>query len=703
MPTTILTVQNLAKQYITDEIFADITFSVASGERVGLVGVNGAGKSTLLRIIAGIERADRGSIILARNLRLTYLAQEAAAAAALGGVGDDSSVRQVAMAAFAELLARRDQLERLADQMGRTQGAELDELIAEYERESHHFETAGGYEYETRLEQVLTGLGFGRAELDMPLSHLSGGQKTRVALARALLAEPDLLLLDEPTNHLDLAALEWLEHFLRGWQGAVLVVSHDRYFLDKTTTRTLDLAFGRLEDYPAPYQRYLGLRQERLERRLVEFEAQQEMIARTEEFIRRYKAGQRSKEARGRASRLSRVERLERPREPAKLKLALQTDLRSGRTVLATTEMRIGYSGVTGETRLIDTPELEVIRGARVGLLGPNGSGKSSLLKTLIGDLAPLAGSFQFGTNVKPGYYAQAHEGLASNKDVIGTIMTARSMSEEAARTFAARFLFEGDDVYKSVGVLSGGERSRLALAVLTLSTANFLILDEPTNHLDITAREALEVVLTDFAGTILFVSHDRYFIDRIASELWVVEAGRLTTHLGHYTDYVESKGRSSESPLSPTGPVTAPGPIAASRSPSAGPTSRPAVGHPPTNQPGASIAGAGQANQPTTGASGDGLDRRAAELAIRTQQRTLRDQQRRLTAVETEIEQLEHQLAQHEHDLGIATADQDLTRVAALGTAYQELQARLDAAYARWTELSESVMAAETASAGRS
>ncbi|MCC6628238.1 MAG: ABC-F family ATP-binding cassette domain-containing protein [Chloroflexi bacterium] len=641
MATTILTVQDLSKRYITEQIFTGVTFAVAEGERVALVGGNGAGKSTVLRIIAGAETADAGSIVLARGLRVTYLPQEAS-------FDSDGSVHDEAMTAFAPLLALRDDLHALTERMAGAVEAELAAIMADYERVSQRFEAAGGYDLETRLGQVLSGLGFGRDEFATPVRHLSGGQKTRVALAKALLAEPDLLLLDEPTNHLDLAALEWLEGFLRTWRGAVLVVSHDRYFLDKVTTRTLELAFGRLEDYPAPYRRFLDLRAERMARRLAEYEAQQEMIARTEEFIRRYKAGQRSREARGRETRLARVERIERPQEVARLKLQLQTDLRSGRAVLATNRLRIGYPSASGNACLVETPELEIARGARVGLLGPNGSGKTTLLKTLVGDLLPLAGVFQFGTNVKPGYYAQGHESLDLNRDALSTILATKPMGEEQARTYLARFDFEGDDVYKAAGVLSGGERSKLALAVLTLAGANFLILDEPTNHLDILAREALEDVLSDFAGTVLFVSHDRYFIDRLATELWVVDNGGLTTHLGNYTDYVERRQRPAPTPA----PATAATPAA-----------------PPPRRP---------------------------DQAARDQQREMRDQQRRLTALEAEIDRLERRLNQVSHELGVATADQDIAALARLGTAYDETQARLDAAYGEWTALSEAVLRAE-------
>jgi ATP-binding cassette, subfamily F, member 3 len=647
MAATILTILGLTKHYGAEPVFADISFSVNTGERVALVGVNGAGKSTILRIIGSQEPADAGSVVLARGLRVTYLAQEA-------HFDSERSIREETLTAFKDLLALRDHVQALTERMAGATGAALAAIMAEYERDSHRFEAAGGYDYERRLEQVLTGLGFGLDELATPVSHLSGGQRTRVALAKALLSEPDLLLLDEPTNHLDLAALEWLEGFLRSWRGAVLVVSHDRYFLDKTTTRTLDLAFGRLEDYPAPYKRFLDLRQERHARRLAEYEAQQAEIARTEEFIRRYKAGQRSKEARGRETRLNRLERVQRPQEAVGLKLALQTDLRSGRTVLATSPLQIGYPTATGGVVLVSTPELEIVRGARVGLLGPNGSGKSTLLKTLVGSLLPLKGTYEFGTNVKPGYYAQAHEGLDTGRDVVSTVLAAKATSEEQARHFLARFLFEGDDVYKPVNVLSGGERSRLALAVLTLTGANFLILDEPTNHLDIAAREALEEVLAEFNGTILFVSHDRYFIDRLATELWVVDDGRLTAHLGNYSEYVERRQR----PVAP--PVAAPPPE---------PLPTPAAGPP-----------------------------RRGDQETRQQQRVLRDQQRRLAVVEAEIGRLEARLNDLSHQLGVATADQNVAALARLGAEYEQTQTRLDATYAEWTTLSEAVMQAEAA-----
>src|SRR5919202_2478982 len=544
MASTILTVTDLEKRYVSELVFSGFNFVVTEGERIGVVGPNGTGKSTLLKLSAGLEQPSGASVALPRGLRVTYLPQEAR-------FESDRTVREEALTAFAPLFALRERMGELEHALGEaSDDGELERLMAEYDAASLAFETGGGYEIDHRTDAVLHGLGFDESNWDMRVPTLSGGQKTRVALAKALLESPDLLLLDEPTNHLDLAALEWLEGFLKTWRGSYLVVSHDRYFLDKVTGRTLDMAFGQLEDYPAGYSRYLALRQERIARRLKEYEAQQEFIARTEEFVRRYKAGQRSREARGRATRLARLERVERPQEPEKLKLAIASDLRSGRMVLVTDRLRVGYTGGGAVTQLLRTPELEIESGAPVGLIGPNGGGKTTLLRTLMGEIPPLTGRFQLGVNVRPAFSEQGHEGLRFDRTELETILDEHPMSEEAARTLLGRFLFSEDDVFKSVAALSGGERSRLALAKLTLARANFLILDEPTNHLDVYAREALEGVLDEYGGTLLFVSHDRYFIDRLATHVWAIEpiepgneagGAKIRTFLGNYSDYLRA------------------------------------------------------------------------------------------------------------------------------------------------------------------
>ncbi len=544
-PTTLLTVSDLAKTFITDEIFRNVTFQINEREHVALVGNNGAGKSTILRIIGGIEHASSGTVVFASGLRVTYLPQEAR-------FDSPRTIREEALTAFKPVLAMADRMREIEHAMGEATEAELETLLEEYDLLQHQFEAASGYDIEYRTDEVLSGLGFSEAQFNDRVRLLSGGQKTRVALAKALLAGPDLLLLDEPTNHLDLTMLEWLETFLRNWNGACLIVSHDRYFLDRVTTRTLEVSFGRVEDYPAPYSRFLALRVERHERRRKEYEEQQAFISRTEEFIRKYKAGQRSREAKGRQTRLDRLERIDRPQAHQELSIKLHAAVRSGRNVLATTPMKVGYIDKAADGKpepkvLVDSPPFTIERGDRVGLIGPNGAGKSTFLKTVIGEIPAIKGRVDFGTNVKIGYYAQAHEQLPRRGTPLSVVMSVMPMGEESARNYLGRFLFSEDDVFKQVEALSGGERSRLALAMLLLQQANFLILDEPTNHLDIASRETLEELLVDFDGTILCVSHDRYFMDRVATRIWAIEEGKATAHLGNYTDYQRAMGHRPE------------------------------------------------------------------------------------------------------------------------------------------------------------
>jgi ATP-binding cassette subfamily F protein 3 len=634
--STILTVTDLAKSFGPDEIFRGVSFQVAEREHVALVGVNGAGKSTVLRIVAGTETPTQGDVAVTRGARVTYVAQESR-------FDSDRTVREEARLAFESALEAASRMRDIEHKMQSSSGDALDALFAEYERLSLHFETAGGYDVEHRTEEVLAGLGFTEEQFDQPVHFLSGGQKTRVALAKALLSDPDMLLLDEPTNHLDLGMVEWLEGFLRAWAGAFVVVSHDRYFLDRVTSRTLDLSFGRLEDYPAPYARYLALREERMARRRQEYEDQQEYIARTEDFIRRYKAGQRSREARGRQTRLERLERIERPQEHAALNLRAHASLRSGREVIHASKLRVGYADQTAEHLLVSAPELRVERGDRVAIVGRNGAGKSTLLKTIVGDLLPLAGRVTFGTNVKVGYYAQSHEGLPSEGTPLTVLLRGQPLGEEAARNYLARFLFSGDDVYRPIAGLSGGERSRLALACLLLEGANLLILDEPTNHLDIQSRETLEEMLAGYDGTVVFVSHDRFFIDRVATRVWEIADGLVRQYLGNYTDATRQKERlagNGDTPSAPS-PLSAPSPELKSE-----------PRHP----------------------SGESESRL----------------QRRLASTERDIGRLEGRLNELSDAIAIAGIDGDHHRLAELSEAYTSAQGELDVAYERWQELSD-------------
>jgi len=648
---TLLSVGGLTKYYGAELIFEDLNFQVARGDKIALVGVNGAGKSTLLKIIAGLESPDGGQVAIARGARIAYLAQEVR-------FNSDRTLWQEMEHALAALRELEAEIQALEPLIADTSAPDWEAAMERYGELTARFEHMGGYEVEPRIKRTLQGLGFHESHYHQRLAHFSGGQKTRAALAATLLSDPDLLLLDEPTNHHDMQALEWLEHFLRTWDGTLIVTSHDRYFLDRVTRRTLEVAFGKLEDYPAPYNRYLELKAERMERRLKEFRAQQEFITRTEEFIRRYKAGQRAREARGREKRLERLKReqaIERPREPARLRLFLDTRLRSGALALALDGLVVGFPGNRQDADprvLLRADGLELHRGERIALLGPNGSGKTSLLRTILGELRPLRGQVRLGHQVQIGYYAQGHDKLNWNATVLEELTRASpNLGEAAARNLLGRFLFSGDDVFKRIGDLSGGERSRVALAQLTLLPGNLLILDEPTNHLDIGAREALEAVLKEYPGSILFVSHDRYFIDALADKVWHVEQGRIREYLGGYSDFVAA--REAAAATAATNAAAAP-PQA-----QAAPTS---PASPAAAQPGA----------PAPAAAGP----------------QERQRKKRLAALEAEVALLEQELGRLKADLERASAARDVQQITALGVQYAELETLLATKYDQWAEL---------------
>jgi len=528
----------VGKSFGAERVFAGVNFQINEQDRIGLIGPNGAGKSTLLDILAGREEPDEGTVAVARNTRIGYLTQ-------IIDFQPENSLREEMLTVFAKVREWEQELGELALELA-TPAALNDtvlheQLLNRYDELQTSFEHMGGYTYENRVDQVLDGLGFTREEQEAPVMYLSGGQQTRASLAKLLLQEPDLLLLDEPTNHLDLAALEWLETYLSSWKGAMVVVAHDRYFLDKVVARIIELAFGRIEEYPGNYTKYLHLREERMERRTREYEAQQAHIAHTEEFIRRYKAGQRSREARGRQKLLDRLERIERPLDFPEMHFEFNAVIESGQVVISTQKLEVGYPPAEHQsepTVLVRVADLELMRGDRVGLLGPNGAGKTTLLRTIIGEVPPISGQVYPGHNVRIGYYSQTHSGLNSNRIIVDEIRQMSAMSEDAARSFLARFLFTGDDVFKPIGTLSGGERSRVALAKLTLQGSNFLVLDEPTNHLDLLSRQFLEEILSEFEGTLLFVSHDRYFVDSLATKVWIIEDGVLIPYMGNYSEY---------------------------------------------------------------------------------------------------------------------------------------------------------------------
>jgi len=565
---SIISVNSLTKSFGATDLFAGLTFSVAKGARMALVGPNGVGKTTLLRIIVGEDEASSGTVSRARSARIGYLSQEA-------DFKMEGTLWDACYSVFAELIQRQEELHRLESLM-----ATQPDVLERYGKLQEDFERRGGYTYLTRIKQVLTGLGFDKEDYKLSLDHLSGGQRTRAFLARLLLSDPDLLLLDEPTNHLDIRAVEWLEGYLSQWEGAAVIVSHDRYFLDKACNVILEMHPGAFELYHGNYSAYLHQRQERAERRQETFESEKEKLIKEVEYIRKNVSGQNTLQAKGKLKRLSRVvqaieqvgmeaalntnwsqlgvetttsyfsvdeaeKRVRGLRSPVRtlprLHLRLGSDKRSGDLVIRTKDLKVGYHAIAGDSGkfLFSAPDIELRRKDCAALIGPNGAGKTTFLKTILGQLEPLAGEVILGSSLQIGYFAQAHEGLDPNKTVMEEIDSVMPQwLPGQIREYLGKYLFSGDDVYKKVDMLSGGERGRLALAKLALQDTNLLLLDEPTNHLDIPSQEVLEAVLDDYSGTILLVTHDRYLVDALATQIWEInpDENQITTFNGTYS-----------------------------------------------------------------------------------------------------------------------------------------------------------------------
>ena len=531
----LLTAQNLSKSYGALDVFSDVSFSIPHKSRIGLVGPNGVGKTTLLRVLIGEEEASSGKVNRARGIRIGYLPQETT-------LRSDRTLWQECLEVFQSLLDRQAELHRIENRM--TSEEHSNELMETYGRLQSEFDQLGGYTIETRIRMTLTGLGFSKADEKRPLTHLSGGQRTRALLAKLLLSEPDLLLLDEPTNHLDIAAVEWLEDYLKFWPGAVLIVSHDRYFLDQVATTIWEMTPS-LEEYRGNYSAYMRQRAERYQHRLEEYQAQAEFIEKEEEYIRRNIAGQNTRQAQGRRKRLERLlleAHLTPPTQKRSLHLRLNQSGRSGDLVLRTRSLSVGYAD-EGKP-LFNVPDLTLVRGECAAIIGPNGAGKTTFLKTILDQIPPLAGETLLGSSLQIGYFAQAHEDLHPTWTLMEEIQgVAPKMLPAEIRDYLAKFLFTGDDVFKEVNLLSGGEGGRLALACLALQGSNLLLLDEPTNHLDLPSQEILQSVLSDFTGTILLVSHDRYLIDALATQIWEVIPANSTLvfFAGTYSEYKAS------------------------------------------------------------------------------------------------------------------------------------------------------------------
>jgi ATP-binding cassette subfamily F protein 3 len=524
------------KSYGVQDVLRGASLQINPGEHVGLVGRNGAGKSTIFRLVRGEESADRGEVVRARGVKLGLLDQHV-------HFEPGSTVHESALAAFGRLQQIEHEMHELEHHMAApSDDAELQRILERYSDLQQEFEHEGGFEYAAKAEAILQGLGFERDLWSLETEKLSGGQQNRLGLAKLLLAAPDVLLLDEPTNHLDVNAVEWLEEFLRDYASAYVIVSHDRYFLDRSCKRIIELEKGKASSYTGNYSDYLIEREERREAQQRAYDNQQHLIAKTEEFIRRNLAGQKTKQAKSRRKMLEKLDRVDSVRpDQSSGDFRLRAIERTGNHVLTVTELTVGYEALA----LAHDISFILRRGECLGIIGPNGSGKTTFLKTILSKIVPLNGEVRWGTKVQVGYYAQQLDDLDDRNEIIMELRRVAPASATAGelRSFLAKFLFMNDDVYKHVRDLSGGEKGRLALAKLIYSRVNVLVLDEPTNHLDIPSREALEEALSAFEGTIITISHDRYFLDRVATQILALNGvGGAEHYDGDYTEYHDWK-----------------------------------------------------------------------------------------------------------------------------------------------------------------
>ena len=623
--------EHLALSYGGFDIFEAINVQIPPKARIALVGPNGCGKSSLVRILAGEQAPTSGRVNWARGLRIGYLPQ-------LPNLPPDETPMGYVRRAFAHLDEQAAHLRHLEEVLAKR--PDDAEVLAAYAEAQARFEAAGGYTYEARMRHILLGVGVPETLFDAPLRHLSGGQQTRVALAQVLATTPDVLFLDEPTNHLDVDGVEWLEQFLAAYDGALVFVAHDRAFIDAVATVVWDLSHGRLREYKGNYSAYVEQRAEELAREQAAYERQQAEIARTEAFIRRYMAGQKSRQARGRRKQLARLQRRDRPQTYRPPRLRLPPAERTGDNVRELNEVVAGYAP---EKPLVRTGVQRIMRGERVALVGPNGSGKTTLLRTILGDIPPLSGHVRLGAKVRIGYFAQTHAHLRPEATVLQHILEQGVLYEEA-RALLAAYLFTGDAIEKRVADLSGGERARLALALLAVQQTTLLLLDEPTNHLDIPSQEAFQAALEAFAGTILFVSHDRYLIEHLADQVWAIVHGQLWQFEDGWPAYrawLREQVRVADAP--------------------------------------ADGAMAYEARKAA---------RRAAERKRRVRQRLEAEQ----AELEARMASLETELATLSASLATASEQGDVEATARLGEVYARVEAALQAAEEAWLQIAEAL-----------
>ena len=625
----LLSASQLRLFYGDVEVFSEVSVEVGEQARIGLVGPNGSGKTSLLRVLLSELEADSGDVTTSAGLRVAYVPQMAEHDA-------PGILRDEVMSAFDALFRLEDDLAASALEIQRRDGAARRRAESRYAELLEEYEALGGYDYQSQMERVVLGVGLPLDTLDTPVSLASGGERTRAALARALLADPDLLVMDEPTNYLDFDGLNWLEGFLSDFKYAVLVVSHDRYFLDRVCTEMWEMERGRLQRFPGNYSEYRDLKTAQVVRQSKEFERQQEYIAKEEYFIQRYKAGQRSREARGRETRLARLERIEAPQQEKTISIGQAQASRTGHVVVSLRGLSVGFSENGTETSLLTVPDADLERRSRTAVVGANGIGKTTLLRTILGEHKPISGTVTLGHNVQTGHLNQGTWNLPDDKTVLEAFLEIRNIPIGDARDYLARFLFQGADVFKRVASLSGGERTRLALARLLITYPNVLVLDEPTTHLDIASRESLEATLESYDGALLFVSHDRHFINLMAERVWSIEDGTVQTFEGNFEEWMR-----------------------VNRPPEPEPVSKRARGR-----------------------------RRRRERESRKQERSSKsaneapkiDHEALIHGLEAEVEKIERQLEQ-------ASERQDLEAIARLGKRHARAQKAVENAWVEWGE----------------
>ena len=631
----ILSCNQINKAFLDKDILCDASFFIEDREKAAIVGINGAGKSTLLKIITGQLPADSGQVVLAKGKTMGYLAQHQ-------DVEDSHTIYEAVMEAKKDIFELEEKIRRMEEQMPQTSGEELTRLMNSYSQATHRFEEAGGYALRSEITGILKGLGFDETEFDKPISALSGGQKTRVSLGKLLLSKPDIILLDEPTNHLDLNSIAWLETFLLNYPGAVVIVAHDRYFLDRVVTKVIEIDNTHVSVFQGNYSDYAQKKAMLREAQLKAYLNQQAEIKHQEEVIAKLRSFNREKSikrAESREKMLNKIDRLEKPFEvKADMSVRFTPSIISGNDVLTIRGLKKSYGAHT----LFSDVDIDIRRGERVAVIGNNGTGKTTLLKIINGLVTPECGSVVTGTNVHIGYYDQEYQVLHMDKTLFEEILDEHpSMTNTEIRSLLAAFLFTGDDVFKKIADLSGGERGRVSLAKLMLSEANFLILDEPTNHLDMVSKEVLEKALTQYTGTVLYVSHDRYFINKTATRILDLDHGHFVNYIGNYDYYLEKRAEAA-----------------------------------------ASVQAAGE-NQPRQ-ESAVKLDWKAQK----EQQAKERKRKNDLARCEEEIARLEEEIAALDTEMALPEVSTSPSKLLELSEKQQKKRERLDSLYEQWEKL---------------